>query len=101
MPAVSRALHTLVLDASTTPSTIQLYMGDRTSPWTSNNGNQFDYPHEINRQSTDLGLYYWYYNGSPKTPYHNAQTKEIRDVRIYHRAPSLSERLELAAFPPP
>ena len=99
-PNTSPMLWILEVDVSETPSRLRFYLeSNYENPWQNSNGGSSTYQYEVNRQNGDIA--FWTLIGSGANVYHSrAGSKRIRDVRIYHRVLTASERNLLANYPP-
>ena len=99
-PNTSPMLWILEVDVSETPSRLRFYLENNyENPWQNSNGGSSTYQYEVNRQNGDIA--FWTLIGSGANVYHSrAGSKRIRDVRIYHRVLTATERALLANYPP-
>ena len=90
----------LEVDVSENPSRLRFYLeSNYENPWQNPNGGSSTYRWEINRTNGDLA--FWTLLGGGGSSYHNkAGSKRIRDVRVYHRVLTATERVSLANSPP-
>ena len=93
-------LRILEVDVSDTPSRLRFYLENNyENPWQNSNGGSSTNQWEVNRQNGDLA--FWTLTGGGAGAYHNkAGSKRIRDVRVYHRVLTVTERVLLANHPP-